>query len=1131
MTRSHLFRTVTFLFCLLAGHSGLSAMDWIALDASPAGTPPTIQVVESDAHHTRLRIILHGFWISDVEAGGLVFQLLAMDREGFLRETGKAQVPSIGRLLGLPVNRSAEYTIVDGQVAEFPGILIFPAQPKPNRCGDATDLPFTMDPDFYAADEYYPGRLITVTPPAILRDRRVSRFGIYPFQFNPARQTVEVYHDMLVDFHYSGKDYRALPLTPPGPVSPAFQQLYRAAIINEEWLDRHVKEGATARERMLILVADDLAGSIADYVQWKKESGLAVTVRLMSEVGTAVADIQSALQAAYDDPATRPTYVLFVGDENSVPPDYRSTSNGSAASDYPYTLLSGGDILPDLWIGRLVGDTPAEIAYQADKIIHYEKHPDTGAAAGWYAACAGIASDEGSAPSDEEYITAITDTLIANTYTWRDHWFQGDGTATAANINAGLNDGRTWLTYIGHGSGTSWGSTNTYYGLDTISQLTNDYRMPILVDVACLNGQFDGSSECFGERWMRADPALATPKGAVGYLGGSVSISWDPPAIMAQGIARHHFEDPVYTFGGSYWAGQLHLLAENGSGSDTIDNFEWFILFGDPSLLWRTVAPAVPAVSHPEQMFLGQASLAVSVSDGGGAPLSGLRVTAFSSAQTPVQSFGLTDDTGQVNLAFPDVPTLPGDLRITVTGYNLAPYQMSIPIVSGEPCDPPTAFDVENAGDNDVLLSWTPSPHSLDGYKIYRSTTGAGGPFQLLAEVPLGSTYHDRSVSGGLIYWYKMKTVCQYDGVDFTECLAVTAVGECRLEPVFGGVTAVTAPSAENCRLELAWDTAQSACVSFPGITYNVYRSLTADGLTSLIASGVVGTTYADTTVQSDTRYYYTVRAVDSGGNEDTNSVRLSGIPSGPPGVFFDDDMESGTNGWTSAAVYGTDDWRQVDNVSRSPSHSWFSAASGSLKDVRLMMPPVWLGAGAEMSFWHRYYMEDRMDGCVLEISTNGGASYSDLGGHILSGGYNATMNSSGMNPIGGQMAWTGMSAGWTAGDWTRVRVDLSAFAETEVVIRFRLCCNQNASDKVGWYVDDVSLSQYLSCNAAPVQMGDLNLDGQYDAADLSILSHYLTGSLQQGAGAFVAPLEAADLKSDGIIDAADLTVMLLEIQ
>ncbi|MBN2432690.1 MAG: hypothetical protein JXQ27_14535, partial [Acidobacteria bacterium] len=813
-----------------------------------------------------------------------------------------------------------------------------------------------------------------------------------------------------------------------------------------------------------------------------------------------------------------------------IPPDYRSTSNGSAASDYPYTLLSGGDILPDLWIGRLIGATQAEIAYQADKIIHYESCPDTGAAANWYSRCAGIASNEGSGPSDEEYITSITDSLLANTYTWRDHWFQGDNTATAANINAGLNDGRTWLTYIGHGSGTSWGSTNTYYGLDTISQLANGYRLPILVDVACMNGQFDGSGECFGERWMRADPALVTPKGAVGYLGGSVSISWDPPAIMAQGIARHHFEDPVYTFGGSYWAGQLHLLAENGSGSDTVDNFEWFILFGDPSLLWRTAAPAVPYVQAPPVMVLGQSELAVSVSDAGGSPIPGARVTAFSSAETAVQSFGLSDAAGGVDLAFPDVPTIPGDLCITVTGYNLAPYQTTIPIIQGEPCAPPTDFSVSNWADNDVFLSWTPSPHSLDGYKIYRSVTGCEGTFHLLVEVPLGSGYHDRSVSGGMAYGYKIKTVCQYDGVDFTECLSITAVGACRLEPAFGGITAVSAPTAENCRLELAWSEAQSACPTFPEITYRVYRSLAADGVQSLIAYGISGTTYTDTKVQSDTRYFYTVRAVDSGGNEDHNTVQLSGVPSGPPGLFYEDDMESGANGWTSAAVYGTDDWRQVDSVALSPSHSWFSAASGSLKDVRLMMPPVWLGAGAEMAFWHRYYMEDRQDGCVLEISTDGGTTYSDLGGHILSGGYNATMSSSGMNPIGGQPAWTGMSANWTAGEWTEVRVDLSAFAETEVIIRFRLCCNQNTNDKVGWYIDDVSLSRYLSCNGDSLLMGDLNQDGLCDASDLSILADYLSGSKQQGYVDFLAPLEAADLRCDGIIDAADLAALLREI-
>ncbi|MBN2430405.1 MAG: hypothetical protein JXQ27_02970, partial [Acidobacteria bacterium] len=320
MARSRYFWALVIFVILQPGLMDLLGAEWIALDAEPAGTPPTIRVVESDADHTRVQIILHGFWISDVEAEGRIFQLLAMDREGLLRETGKAQLPSIGRLLGLPGNQSVEPTILDGEVAEFYGIVVYPAQPKPNRCGDSTPLPFTLDAEYYAADAFFPGRLVTMDPPAVLRDRRVTRFGVYPFQFNPARQTVEVYHHLLMDFTYTDKDYRAMPPAGAGLVSPAFQQLYRAVIINEEWLERHTKEGGATRERMLILVADELAGAIVDFVQWKKESGLDVTVRLMSEVGTGVADIQSAVQTAYDDPATRPTFVLFVGDENTIPP-------------------------------------------------------------------------------------------------------------------------------------------------------------------------------------------------------------------------------------------------------------------------------------------------------------------------------------------------------------------------------------------------------------------------------------------------------------------------------------------------------------------------------------------------------------------------------------------------------------------------------------------------------------------------------------------------------------------------------------------------------------------------------------------------------------------------------------------
>ncbi len=1099
----------------------IAGSDWIAWDNSKPGTAPSVTVLASDGTHVRVRIELHGFWMKTLEGGGLTFQQPVLPGEEFLRQTGKPQVPSIGRLFAVPEGKKTAWRILDAQSISMSGCGIHPTQPKPNRCEDLV-FPFTLDESVYSADTYFPGELAAVGEPGVFRDYRVVRLAVYPLQFNPARENLEIYTSLDLELQFEEGDTRAPVLFPSNAVSASFDNLYRATIANYDWVKGRKEISRSTPENMLIFVADALESSIADFVQWKKQCGLNVTVRKMSEVGNTVVQIKAAIQSAYDNVATRPDYVVFVGDENTVVPDHRSTSNGNAASDYPYTLLSGeaNDVDPDVLLGRLVGATSGQILIQTDKIIYYEKQPDAGGA--WYKKCAGIASNEGSGPSDEEYITSITDTLMAHTYTYRDLWFQRLGNATAANINAGLTEGRTWLTYIGHGSGTSWGSTNGTYNNSSVDGMNNGYKMPILVDVACENGSFDDSTECFGEKWMRAG-SVGSPRGAVGYYGGSVSISWDPPAIMAQGIAIHHYSDPVYTWGGSCLAGQMYLKAQNGGGSDTIDNFEWFILFGDPSLMIRTDTPRALQVTHDENMVFGQDVFDVTVLTGSSVPVAGARVYAYSSAEPAVAAYALTDSAGNAHLEFATPPSLDGTLHVTVTGYNLQTYLGTAVIVPGQPCDAPGNFAAANAGDNHILLTWDASPHADGGYLVYRSAGGCTGAFVCIGNVNSGTSYDDYTVSGGLTYSYKVKSVCGgYGGVTYTACQEVQAVGDCFLMPVFAGIQSIEVPLSEQCELILHWNPGQSSCPEYPGITYSIYRAMTSGGPYSTLAANLTGTSYMDTGVESGQNYYYRVRAVDEGGNEDDNATELGATPLGPIQVVFADDIE-GTepNGWTHNAASGTDDWHYVTDQSHSSSHAWFASDPSTVKDDRLMTPPIPLSQAAELSFWHRYNLENTYDGGVLEISTDGGVTFSDLGAHITLNGYNGTISTGYQNPVGGRPAWTGSMT-----TWKEVTVDLSAYGGQTAVIRFRLGSDTMVAG-TGWWVDDVVISQATECQSSPVVMGDLNQDLVCDATDAVILAMFLAGSIQQGEAGFTAPLDRADMDQSSGVDSTDLTQML----
>jgi extracellular elastinolytic metalloproteinase len=108
----------------------------------------------------------------------------------------------------------------------------------------------------------------------------------------------------------------------------------------------------------------------------------------------------------------------------------------------------------------------------------------------------------------------------------------------------------------------------------------------------------------------------------------------------------------------------------------------------------------------------------------------------------------------------------------------------------------------------------------------------------------------------------------------------------------------------------------------------------------------------------------------------------------------------------------------------------------------------------AVLSFWQTYQLESGRDGAVIEISTDNGVTFTDLGSLITTGKYNGTISTRYNNPIGGRSAWTG----GTLGTWSQVVVDLSSYAGDGVILRFRLATDNRRSG-LGWYIDDVIVS------------------------------------------------------------------------
>ncbi|MFM1770570.1 MAG: hypothetical protein RJA22_3099 [Verrucomicrobiota bacterium] len=173
-------------------------------------------------------------------------------------------------------------------------------------------------------------------------------------------------------------------------------------------------------------------------------------------------------------------------------------------------------------------------------------------------------------------------------------------------------------------------------------------------------------------------------------------------------------------------------------------------------------------------------------------------------------------------------------------------------------------------GNGFVSLAWVQSTSpGLTGNKVYRSTSGQGGAYQLLATLSPTSSFTDNAVVNGSPYYYVVTAVNAGGESDPSAYAGATPV--CPLPAAPAGVTATPG----NAQVSLGW-TAVSGATG-----YQVKRATASSGPFAPLGTVVAGTTSTDTTAANGTTYYYVVSAINACG-EGALSAVASATPSAP---------------------------------------------------------------------------------------------------------------------------------------------------------------------------------------------------------------------------------------------------------
>ena len=612
--------------------------------------PNQIRLTQSTPDHMVLELTLGQFNAEPVTINGATWHELSLKKEGITLEAGHPTLPVLARSVIIPNTAAMQLSLVDSEFVELQ-LPVAPSKGNLTRDIDPDSVPYSFG-DVYFGDQPWPSETSYLTEPFIIRDYRGITVRFQPFVYFPATQTLRVYTRLSVAIDASGTDLtNSLPLAKTSHARE-FAGIYRNLFLNFN----EAKYPDLAESGRILAVKHSMFDTaMQPWVDWKRQNGYLVDVVDVTVAGPTANQIKTYIQSQYDL-NNGLMFVQIFGDAPQVP----SLTSGGGGSDPSFALLAGADNYPDIYVGRFSAQTEAEMQTQVQRTVYYERDVQTGSE--WAQRAVGIASNEGGGSqgdmgeSDQQHMENIRTDLLGYGYTSVDQLYQATG-ATATQVSTNVNAGRGFINYTGHGSTTSWGTTG--FSNTHVNALTNDFMLPFIVSVACVNGNFV-SQTCFAEAWLRAtNNSTGDPTGAVGMYASSINQSWNPPMRAQDEVTDLLIAEAKETLGGLLYNGSSKMIEVYGTSG--FSEYKCWHIFGDASLMVRSKNPEALTATYNPVLFLGMGTFMVET-------VPGARVTL--SAAGTVYATGIADVSGTVVLNMLNPPLQPMDLTLTITAFN-----------------------------------------------------------------------------------------------------------------------------------------------------------------------------------------------------------------------------------------------------------------------------------------------------------------------------------------------------------------------------------------------------------------------------------------------------------------------------
>ncbi len=371
---------------------------------------------------------------------------------------------------------------------------------------------------------------------------------------------------------------------------------------NQEYPERTLKDPVNSAD-YLIITHEKFYERALDLAMLRQNRGLnVVTVKVQDIYDEFNYGIKSPLAIKeflkyvfYNwDRNHRLKYLLLLGDanynyklsgvsnEDLVPTFfYQSTQFGAVATDLPYALVAGNDVLPDIFVGRLPVVTNGELINVMEKIRDHEESPVIGP---WRNQCLFISGNDRSTyelpalnyipkkPAFRAQNQRVIDMLLDKNYSaFKLNTIKNDSLLFDPNFGGTtdlidyFDNGVGFINFLGHGGGGIWADVQLM-NLQDIERLNNKGKYPFITSMTCFTGGFDNPGKP-----ALAQRLLTVPdKGAIGVLASS-GLGWVAnDYAMLWNVMKNFFRDNI-TLGEATTLGKIdYFVASQYVLSDTI---------------------------------------------------------------------------------------------------------------------------------------------------------------------------------------------------------------------------------------------------------------------------------------------------------------------------------------------------------------------------------------------------------------------------------------------------------------------------------------------------------------------------------------------------------------------------------